>query len=230
MPVKILIIHGFNNTPEVFRPLKNALEEKGHECQLITLPGHGERDLTLNLKTASELFHEEINPYVNEKYAVIAFSYGAQYFQKWLRDNRGPKPVAQVLLAPAVVIRRFPILNAIARCLPGQLCLPSQTPKLLRRYSSLYVSEYKILLEGAMEYKSNERVKDIPTLVMVDPKDELIDTKLLEVEFGEELKFISRPYLRNRKPGKYHVLFHPDYFEKNDWEKFIESIHNFLKK
>jgi hypothetical protein len=70
------------------------------------------------------------------------------------------------------------------------------------------------------------------TFVLIDPKDEVIDAISLKKEMDEnkvELIYFSRPYLRGKRPGKHHILFHPDYFSESDWEKIIKTIGDFLR-
>jgi pimeloyl-ACP methyl ester carboxylesterase len=233
MQNKVLLIHGLNNTLESFRPLQQKLNSLNFDCILIGLPGHGEnRHECPTLELALKKFDELLQPHIKCNYNVIAFSQGALYFQLWLNEHGDNRPHKQVLLAPALSIRFFGIAEKIISALPRMSFIPSQTPKKFRKYPFLFGWEYKILFEAATEFIALKSKAPIPTLVLLDPKDEVIDSISLKKEMDKEnipLIYFSRPYLKGKRPGKHHILFHPDYFSQGDWEKMIKTIENFFK-
>jgi esterase/lipase len=229
---KILLIHGLNNTSESFIPLQQKLNSLDMECVLIKLPGHGiNRYEATSLELAMQTFDESLRPHIKSDYFVVAFSQGALYFQLWLDKQTENRPQKQVLIAPALSIRFFTVAEKLIKSVPRMICIPSQTPKQFRRYPFLFGWEYKTLFSGAREYKGIKKKMPIPTLVLIDPKDEVIDANSLKKEMDEnkvELIYFSRPYLKGKRPGKHHILFHPDYFAESDWEKIIKTIDDFL--
>ncbi len=227
---RILILHGLNNSLDAFGPLKAALTERGFDCKLVCLPGHADdREEVREFVSANSSFDRAMSALTNSPYAVIAFSQGALYFQLWLRQTLVKKPIAQVLLAPAISIRYFDLLNRLSRLLPLEMTIKSQLPESLRRYSYLYVREYRILFDAQISFRSEKKPFVVPTLVLIDPKDELVNAQKLKSEYPEQVVFIERPYLRGKKPGKYHAIFHPEYFTVEDWEKMLGKISGFLK-
>ncbi|MBA2404169.1 MAG: alpha/beta fold hydrolase [Bdellovibrionales bacterium] len=236
MPVKIIIIHGLNNNLECFYPFRDQIRSLGFEAELMCLPGHGQdREEARDFEVALTHFDENIQKLITGPYAVIAFSQGALYFQLWLEKYNRPLPLAQVLLAPALFIRHFSKLSMIMGRLPAFMIIISQMPRKLRRYHYLNIWEYRTLFNKARKFQEFKTPLKAPTLILIDPKDELVDAQKLKHELdgrtsGAEIEFWERKYLRGRRPGKYHVLFHPEYFTPDDWQKFTSKISEFVKK
>lgn len=236
MPAKIILIHGLNNNMDCFYPLRDKLRSVGYEVDMLCLPGHGEdRQEAREYEKAQEHFDQGLKKLINGPYVVIAFSQGALYFQLWLEKNDDQLPLAQVLLAPALFIRHFTILDMIMARLPHYTFIPSQMPRKLRRYSYLNIWEYRTLFNKAREYQKINTPMKVPTLILIGSKDELVDAQKLKHELnkrnsGARIEFHERDYLRGKRPGKYHIIFHPEYFSLEDWEKFIEKINNYFKK
>lgn len=233
---KLIIIHGLNNNLQSFIPLKNEFEKMGYQCHSLTLPGHGkDRTESRDFKTAFRYFDQEIKKLTQDPYVVIAFSQGALYFQLWLEKNQGPKPLAQVLLAPALYINRYLLTEKIMRTLPSFALIPSAAPRKIRRYPALYVREYRTLLDGIKTYQALKGPIKVPTYILIDPKDELVDAETLKRELfsrgSVDLKvdFEERNHLKNNR-GHHHILFHPDYFKEEQWRALCVKAECFLGK
>lgn len=226
---KVIIIHGLNNSLDAFGPLRDALKAKGFECQLVCLPGHGEdRHEAQGPENSALLFDKTMRQLIGGPYAVIAFSQGALYFQMWLQHTKLQKPIAQVLLAPAIAIRNFSLVRGLAKILPSKLIIKSQLPEGLRRFSYLYVRDYELLFETVMKFDQAVKAFKIPTLIIADTKDELVDARKLLARYNEKVLLLERPYLKGRKPGKYHIVFHPEYYDQKDWDKVLKTMAEFI--
>lgn len=236
MPVKIIIIHGLNNNREGFFPLSNALNLLGYETEILCLPGHGEdREECQDAKQAMRSFDLRMKKVIQNPYSVIAFSQGALYLQLWLESNPSPLPRAQILLSPALFIRHLHLLNKLMSALPSFMFFMSQTPKKLRRYNFLYIWEYRNLFQKAKQYETSKIQMKVPSLILIDPKDEVVDAQRLEEELAKRnsvvnFEYFERAYLKGRRPGKHHILFNPEYFTPNDWKSFVTKIDEFFKK
>jgi hypothetical protein len=226
---KLILIHGLNNNLEAFHPLKAALEEQGFNCQQIILPGHGDkREETRDSHEAMRIFDERMKAAINGPYAVVAFSQGALYLQLWMEQTSAPLPSFQLLLAPALYIKNFRYLKFIMNGLPKFFIIISQMPKLLRRYNYLHIWEYRNLFQKAHIYGIKPPKFAIPTQILVDEKDELVDARRLKTSFPEVVELMHRPYLRGKKPGKYHILFHPEFFTPDGWDSLIKKMKDFF--
>ncbi len=225
----LILIHGLNNNLEAFQSLRVALESQGFSCQQITLPGHGDkRDETKVTAAALKVFDERMKSVIQAPYGVIAFSQGALYLQLWMEKTDASRPEAQLLLAPALYIRRYSYLKFIVQSLPASFIIFSQMPKLLRRYKYLHIWEYRNLFQKAQIFSMRNRSFRVKTQILVDEKDELVDAEKLKQMFPHEVELIQRPYLRGRRPGKYHILFHPEFFTPDEWEELIKRIRDFF--
>jgi hypothetical protein len=181
-----------------------------------------------NVSEAIHILNQNLQPHINEPYNVIAFSQGALYFQLWMNQNLGSRPLKQVLLAPAIYIKNHKLLDKIFASLPYFFPIKSSTPKPLRRYAFLYIWEYRILFKAIELFQSTIQKFPVKTLVIVDPKDELIETDDLRERWIDQIHLFQRPYLRGKRPGKYHIIFHPEYFSDKDWSKLINLIKDFI--
>jgi hypothetical protein len=225
---RLLIIHGLNNNANAFAPMGKALSEQGFDVHYVTLPCHGEiRDEATDLNSALECFDQTMRSLINGPYSVVAFSQGALYLQLWMTREDIPLPVAQVLLAPALFIKNQRLIGLIADLLPSFLSLPSFSPVYIRKYSSLFVREYRLLVAGLRSFKNAFRAK---TLLIIDPEDELVHAGQIQRKLGSlcEIELIHRRGLK-RGPGHHHIIFHPDFYSPGTWEKLIERMASFLK-
>lgn len=234
-PIKLLIIHGLNNNLEGFNPLRDACREMGFETHVITLPGHGEdRNQARSFQIAFKAFSESMERHTGSPYQVIAFSQGALFFQLWMQTHPKIRPLSQILLAPALFINRQGLIEKLISLLPSFAFIISQTPKKVRRYPKLYIWEYRTLFEAVKRFQGDKAAFPVPTLVMLDPQDELINATLLETTLKSwntsnfELQLIHRPVISAPGLGKHHVIFHPDYYAPGMWLDFIEKIKRFF--
>lgn len=230
---KIVFFHGLNNNPECFNPLMTYFRESGFETEMIILPCHGaNRKEAKNSREALRVFDQSMKKLEDTKYFAIAFSHGALYLQLWLEKNPECRPLKQILLAPALFIRKQKLIEKAMKILPSFVLIKSLAPKAFRRYEILTAGEYNILVQGMVTYQKVMKELKVPSLVLIDPKDELVHAqnlkkKLEEKNHGFEVQFIERPYLK-KGLGCHHILFHPDYFKESDWKEFTQKLENFL--
>ncbi|MFP5384556.1 MAG: alpha/beta hydrolase [Bacteriovoracia bacterium] len=230
---KIVFFHGLNNNPECFGPLIKHFENQGHETELVILPCHGEdRKEARNAKEAIRIFDRKMKELKEVPYVAIGFSHGALYLQLWLEQNQEHKPLKQVLLAPALYIRRQKLIEKALKILPASFIIKSLSPKPFRRYEILSAWEYNILVQGMLTYQKIRGAFRIPSMVLIDPKDELVDASKLKRELEKNnpkftVHFLERSYLK-KGLGSHHILFHPDYFNEKDWKSFLHKLESFL--
>lgn len=231
---KIVFIHGMNNTSHCFASFNDHFKHLGFETEYVTLPGHGDdRFENTSIKRALGHFDRSMKKYENTPYVVIAFSQGALYLQLWMEKNPPHKPLKQVLLAPALAIQRFSLIKTISEFLPASFPIKSFTHKKFRRFGFLRIHEYRTILEGITTYQKIQKSLKVPSLVIVDPKDELIDTKKLKEDLekfnpGLNVDLIERTYLNGKQLGSHHYLFDRDYYSKEDWIKITRKVEAFL--
>lgn len=230
---KVVFFHGLNNNPQSFDPLINQFKHLGFETELIILPCHGEnRHEAKTDEEALQVFQESMKKLKDVPYYAIAFSHGALYLQLWMEKDLSYQPEKQILLAPALYIRKQGLIVKALNLLPSFVKIMSLQPKKFRRYSHLSAQEYNILVQGILAWQKLRTKFRIPTLVLIDPKDELVDAQVLKAELervnsGLKVEFWNRPRLKNGQ-GAHHILFHPEYFGGSEWQEYTRKLHNFL--
>lgn len=231
---RIVFFHGLNNNSDSFAPIMQFFKSKGFETELVVLPGHGDiRTEAREFKSSLGVFDQKMKALGDRPYYAIAFSHGALYLQLWMEKNPANRPIKQVLLAPAFFTHRQEFVRRIFNALPSFFLIKSFSPKNFRRYEFLTVSEYRTLIQGMMTLQKLGRPFRIPTMVLIDPKDELVDAKTLKVEIeqrndGQKVIFYERDYLK-KGLGCHHLLFHPDYFSEHDWKDFTQRIERYFE-
>lgn len=215
-----------NNNLECFNPLRDALAATGFEVILLTLPNHGdERSEVSNFEEGLLLFDQRMKSHVDGPFHVVAFSLGALYFENWLAIHSHKKPETYILFAPAIAVNYEFFIRPFFKKLPKTYFILSQMPRIFRRYDKLFFWEYELLLDGIEKLRgySNEMK---PGLVLIDPKDELVNFKKVLTHYetkGVTVQKIRRKNLK-RSLGRHHIIFHPDYYQSHEWEELLQSI------
>lgn len=232
---KLIILHGLNNNSSTWDEFENVMKLRGFTNTVrITLPGHGDkRDEGKTFEEALKSFDTKLLTHVQEPYIVVAYSLGAMFFSNWLIGRKENLPLRQVFLAPALYLRREKWIRKIIAALDPRIPIPSLSPKDIMLYKSLFVWEYRNLLGGMKRFQDNHSPVQVPTFVLIDPKDELIDSAMLKKEWekktpGSEVYFLARP-TQKWGPSNHHILFHSKYSSKDEWDLFIHKIEHFLK-
>ncbi len=225
-PRRLVVIHGLNNNAASFAPLIAHFQRLGVRVDFVVLPGHGDGRLeTGNLDEALRAFSERMEPFRGTPFSVLSFSHGALYLQLWLMSGGGFSPERQVLLAPALYLRREPLVCALLKLLPASLPIKSLSPSAFRRYDVLRARDYQVLVRGMRRFRARGREFPLPTLTLIDPRDELVDARALRAHHPQTV-FVERPQLRG--VGAHHILFHPDYFTPHEWTEFTARLEEFL--
>lgn len=215
-----------NNNLECFFPLKDALIESGAEVILLTLPNHGEERSEIdNFENGLKAFHDRILPLTEGPYSVVAFSLGALYFENWLASNLERAPQSYVLLAPAIAVNFEFLIRPFFQRLPKTFFILSQMPKMFRRYDKLFFWEYVLLLDGIERFR-NLPSSHTPAAVFIDMKDELVNARKVRSLYESKRCEIQEVKRKNlvKSLGRHHIIFHPDYFQKDEWEDLIYKI------
>lgn len=229
--MKLIILHGLNNNSTTWDEFEGAMKARGFKDTVrITLPRHGEiRDEGRSFEEELKVFDEKMRPHIEAPYVVVAYSLGALFLENWLIGKSENLPKKQVLLAPCLYLRRERIIRQIIGSLLPWLPIPSIAPRDIMLYKSMYVWEYRNLLGGLSRVQKSISTIKIPSLVIIDPKDELIDAEKLKREWkAGEVYFLERPD-QKWGPSYHHILFHSKYFSPAQWGFYLEKIEGFLR-
>ncbi len=230
---KLIILHGLNNNSSTWDEFETVMQERGFRTVRVTLPGHGDiRDEGQTFEEALKKFNSTLVPHVKEPYIVVAYSLGALFFSNWLIGRKENLPLRMVFLAPALYLRNENVIRKIISSLHPKFPIPSIAPRDIMLHKILFVWEYRNLLEGIARFQADKNPVQVPSLVMLDPQDELIDAGRLKTEWqkktpGSEVAFLERP---NQKwgPSNHHSLFHSKYFSETEWNTFFTKITDFF--
>jgi hypothetical protein len=239
-----LVVHGFNNRPAAMLPLIQWLNSQGSDVWLVSLTGHRESATDLANLTSTVWQQEMLDGYEAAKNAAaeqnvplyfLGYSLGALLGQTMLVLPMKSAPFdKQVLLAPAIAFRRRASLLRFFFFLGWPASLPSFTPAAYRVNRSLPLSAYRVLFgEEAKLQKAEGGKLNFPTLVLLDPKDELISFKrLLQLIgcFGLTKYRVVRlnDQLKGRKERYHHLILDEQTMGKENWALAMAEIRAFL--
>lgn len=239
-----LVVHGFNNRPAAMLPLIRWLNDHGSDAWLVCLYGHREGAMNLlnitsgvwqeEMLRAYEVAKEEADRHKVPLY-FLGYSLGALLGQSMLVL---PMQTAafdkQVLLAPAIALRRRAFLLRFLFYFGKTVALPSFTPSTYRVHSSLPLIAYRVLFGEERKLQKAEGNKlNIPTMVLIDPKDELISHKKL-LQLIRRLGLIKYRVvgldkkLKGRKVRYHHLIIDEQTMGKEAWAMATAEMRAFL--
>jgi hypothetical protein len=190
----VVVAHGLNLRAHALRDFYEPLRENGATIVVLRLRGHA-RDSVADAETLEEWKTLDASAWVDDwRTAVdeardlatqrglpltfLGYSLGALIHVYGLATGQlDENPFArQVLLAPALRIRRASRLVLIFRPLGRRFTVPSFAPADVRSHDGTSMAAYETLfgIEAALtQLEAPHRLK-IPTLVIMDPGDELV--------------------------------------------------------
>ncbi len=194
----VLTAHGLNTRPGIMLPLITWLQEKGCDAFLLKLYGHHEgsgpfaelqegrwqQEFEAGYRQARERARALRVPLY-----FIGYSLGALVGQYAMFSEPGRVSFdKQVLLAPAIALRSRTYLLKGLFFLPGSWAIPSKAPDGYRANRRTPLQAYKILFAQQRRIRNGcFQHLNIPSLIIVDPQDELISLRKLrkyKAEFG----------------------------------------------
>jgi esterase/lipase len=239
-----LVAHGLNVQPAAMLPLIQWLNSQGSDVFLIVLSGHYKGSISIKEVTATIWLQEMAEGYNQAKTAsqeqslplyFLGYSLGALLGQSMIAAYQQPPAFdKQVLIAPATALRRRTQLVKMLFFLGSQFQLPSFTPKDYRYSKLLPLSIYRILFAEAQKLiQSQYAGLNIPTLIMMDPKDELISyaklSSLINAFHLTNYQFLALDSsLKGRNSHYHHLLLNEPTMGTANWEKATSKMKAFL--
>ena len=191
-----LVIHGLNLRPERMLPLADELRGWGIAVVLCSLRGHGENyapladstpevarlatfrqvsytgwraEVMAAYKAAAALAHPTAAPLF-----LVAFSLGALLGCELVATTPMVRFDRMVLLAPALALRPHSYLPVVLARWPA-LTLRSFAPRAYRGNPATPIAAYSALRTSLRSlHRHADANLNIPTLVLIDPQDELV--------------------------------------------------------
>jgi esterase/lipase len=239
-----LVVHGLNTAPAAMLPLVQWLNQQSAEVYQVQLSGHHPGGTELKQVTADIWQQEMLTAYLQAKKAAdektvplffIGYSLGALLGQSMvLLPSEEPTFHKQVLISPAFTLRRRAYLLRALFFLPSQFLLPGFTPKAYRVNNALPLRLYRILFQEAGKVlRAKGSQLNIPTLVLMDPRDELISHKALQHWIWRRhltnYKLITlNPSLAGRRHRYHHLILDEATMGKENWQTATIELKGFL--
>ncbi len=237
-----LVVHGLNVKGTAMISYVSLLTNRQSEVYLVSLAGHYGDDVNLEEVSASLWQAEMQKGYdtARQKATELAvplyflgYSLGALLGQTMLLIS-GAHFDRQVLLAPAIALRWHCYLVKSLFFLGPRQRLPSYSPEIYRAHPSLPLRIYQILFGEIQKLVDSQfRSLKLPSLIIMDPKDELISYKKIKgyrEKYGWtqcELLTLSAS-LKERSTYFHHCLLDAASMGANNWELTTREIDRFL--
>jgi alpha-beta hydrolase superfamily lysophospholipase len=250
-----LVLHGLNVAPAAMTPLTRALHAMGiatlrcalsghgaNYCQHPSLPPAAARSATLG-RVTYRLWREE----AAAAYRVAAqgaaslggvplylaaFSLGGLIGCTAALDDAGVRFARQVLFAPALAIhRRSYVLRPLAPW--PRLVIPSAAPPAYRANPGTSMAAYTALYTAAADLAQGlDSRLDIPTLLFVDPQDELVSAHGIRDLIRRRHLTRWRLFPIRKSPpaatGYHHLLIDPPSAGPATWQAMMSELRTFL--
>lgn len=187
----VLTVHGQNLDPAKMDSIGARLNQSGYDIYRVAMTGsrgNYEEALTVTrevwLEDLRRAFQETQRWRANKDLPVycVGFSMGGLMLVA-AQVNQAIQCDKFVLLSPALVPNMPSWLVTMAeKIIPANFKFPTAVPVEYRRHDHFLIHPNKIIFDIAKEMaESSLAVANIPTLVMMDPRDELVSYRGLEL-------------------------------------------------
>ncbi|MBT6324466.1 MAG: hypothetical protein HOJ35_00715 [Bdellovibrionales bacterium] len=244
----VVLIHGLNNKPSSMNPLAKMSNEQGFDVLRVALEGHRGADDEIKKITQEKwqstmyLSYCHARKVAQKKKVPLYFignSLGALTNLELMINQTKTKVdyKAMILFAPAISLRPYVYLIKALKFLGPDFLIPSWTPKDYRSNDGTSNSAYNALFTNISKIEKSpwDKISKVPTLVIIDPDDELIDLddiqdliKTKKMNNWEILKISNKKTLL--KETYHHLIIDPLTVGKEEWVKIENKIIQHLAK
>ena len=243
-PTAILLVHGFNETPQIWYKMTPALADQGFTCRALRLPGFGETIDEYGKSTCSQWLQkidqeiEALQQQNHSRIIVVAHSLGGAVTIQHLLNNPGCID-GLVLLAPAINTSsvRSPFLTPRFWHEFGRYTLPftrvvmspfeydAKDPeqlavRLRNKFSPRTVISNLYQLIDQNRGRGDEI--QTPTRIFYSPDDQVVDVEAI-LSFHESLNTTNKKLIKAENSG--HAI--P---VDLDWQMVVDEIHRFANE
>ncbi len=237
-----LVAHGLNMKPAGMLAIAQWLTAQGTDVYLVKLSGHFEEAVPITQITTTLWEAEMLHAYQVAKQAAIenavplyfvGYSLGALLGQVLIasKEARFDK---QILMAPATAIRTRSYVIKWLFFLNKKWLLPSYTPSPYRANNFLPLAAYEVVFRNEKNImKTRFDTLNIPTLLFIDPKDELISYKKL-VHYARLFNLSNYQIitldsnLKKRISKFHHLVVSEETMGKENWAMATAKMAAFL--
>lgn len=241
-----VLVHGLNNKPSSMKVLADFLCANGSDVVLVSLSGHTTHGPQMQHVSREGWHHDMQQAYLYARSMIentasrplyfLGYSLGALINLDLMTHIPEVKYDKMVLLAPANTLRRRVQLlqPLVTRLLPKSWKIPSLIPKPYRAGTFTPVQAYRVLFEMGTAVESKAYIElHVPTLIIVDPRDEMISLKQLEKMIQQyNLKKWQICILKghtDKSAAYHHLILDESSAGKANWQTIQHEIKSFLK-
>ena len=224
-------------------PLVTWLNDQGSDVYLLSLTGHEGDGAGIKTVTAMQWQQDVLKGYGTALQAAqsqnlslffLGYSLGGLLGQSVIQLGKGIGSFTkQVLIAPAITIRPRSYLLKGLFFLGPQYLIPSYTPAAYRVHAALPLQIYRILFSEEKKWNSYPKKFPVPSLIFIDPKDELISyRKLKKEELKDEWGLCQvielDSDLRHRSGNYHHLILDEATMGEKNWGMVVKAMKYFL--
>lgn len=239
----VLVAHGLNLRPSAMDYLCTTLNTRGFDTYRISLTGHHTpHEGTFPASQWAQDFAEGYRAIhaSNPKMPIyiVAFSAGALLATHFIdsNPNLNPSPRRMVFLAPALSLRFLPRSAYILKWFgPLNLRIPNRAPSDYRRFRLTPLFWYENLIDVYEETRTlaqSEKLRPIPTLLLMSREDEIISFSGLESWIEDnQLDTWKLKELQPRPIGSglyEHLVIDERSLGIDQWREMVRTITAFL--
>lgn len=184
-----LVIHGLNQRPTSMNPLCEYLRTLGFHTYRITLRGHDQ--LSETTFSPEQWEHDVLNGYATLRTRfpdlpiyVVGYSLGGLLATKTLDTHPNFAPHRMILFAPGLSFRFLVQSGYLLQALPPlTIGLPNLSPTEYKRFQNTPLFWYQnifTLYTGTREVTHPRRFRATPTIIFLNPTDELVSLSGIE--------------------------------------------------
>lgn len=240
------VMHGLNTHPQKMSDLANLAGKLGFGTSVGILSGHHpegkkEQDDLVSAEKWRQEFKEQWSNAVSEckgaadERLFIAYSLGAVTgMSVFDQDSSLELPTKMILISPALALRKKTILIRALSWLPFG-SLPSINHPDYRARPSTPLKNYDALFKIHDGWKKFQwkATSQIPTLLVLSPEDELVDSQHLEQTLKQRQQTAWQiHWLSNEnstlKPRYYHLIIDEMSQGKQQWDSFTGAAVRFV--
>lgn len=239
----ILLVHGLNVRPSAMDPLATTLASEGYHVHRITLHGHNGRnaeifDENVWVQDLSSAYQDMRARFPNVPTYLMGYSLGGLALVTML-DSTPPDqyPRAIVLLAPSISLRgALDVATTLHVPPPVTWAVPNLTPRSYQRYEYtplFWYSNTLALYRKVASIKNSEKLRSIPTLVILNEADELVSAtgtsrwiKEHNLESSWRIEMVDTKGAEVRL--KEHLIIDQRSLGQKEWSRLNAAIENFL--
>lgn len=248
-PQCAFVLHGLNTNPQRMTDLAQLMEGLGYKSRVGVLSGHEKTPADVSGRTVSAEvwlndFREQwqlANEGCESEQAqriFVGYSLGAltgmSVFDQ--PSEKSLKPTKMILLAPALMLRKKTLLIRSISWLPfGSLPSVNHPDYRARAWTSLKSYDALFTLHDQWRPQRWSQTQRIPTLVVLAPQDELVDSEGLDAELQQRAFTLWTRYWINNdssklKPRYRHLIIDQLSLGTEQWQKFTEHVGRFMSQ